>query len=115
MLQTTVSTSDDHIQTVDIAEGPIELAKLHEHVLSRNARVEFTTGAANANAPTTVLISKHELDGLERALEILSATDDVRAMRSELAKLVARSGEPIAAVFTRPDDTSHNDAPRFRA
>ena len=107
MLQTTIPESDDHVQTVDIAGGPIELAKLHEHVLTRNARVEFTSDAQNG--ATTVLISKSELDGLERALEILAATDDVRAMRSELAKLVARSGEPTP-VYRPPSDPSRNES-----
>jgi hypothetical protein len=35
-------------------------------------------------------------------------------MRSELARLVARSGEALPAVFGDSIDTSTNDQPRFR-
>jgi hypothetical protein len=104
MADTSSQSSGDHVQVVDI-DGQVDLAKLHADVLKRHARVELirsasdgASGDESGNA-RCVLISKSELDGLERALEILAATDDVREMRQEVARLIARSGEPLPAVF----------------
>ena len=86
----------DHVIVVDIAGGSIDLAELHAHVVTRHARVEFVRGNGDGNDHAAcVLISKSELQGLERALEILAATDDVRAMREELARVAARAREPV--------------------
>jgi hypothetical protein len=70
---------------LDAAEpGDVNLARLHAQVLGRCGRIELLRRGG-----TCVLISKAELDSLEKALEILSSTDTVRLMRQEIA-LVAR-------------------------
>ena len=74
------------------SSGDVNLAALHAHVLSRSGRVEVTR-----NGQSCVLISKRELESLEEALEILSDTETVRAMREEIAE-VARLATPRAPV-----------------
>jgi PHD/YefM family antitoxin component YafN of YafNO toxin-antitoxin module len=66
--------------TVDIDRDGVNLAELHAHVVNRMSRVEL-----RANGDSCVLISKNELDSLERALEILSDSDNVRAVREQIA------------------------------
>jgi len=91
MANTQTSSSDHHIRTVSVTDESVDLPALHAHVLQRNARVELVNGSPDS---ACVLISKCELQGLERALEILAGTDDVRAMCAELARIIVRSGEP---------------------
>lgn len=88
------NSQDTHLRTVDVSDGAVDLRQLHEHVLARNARVQLIT---RSRAESCILISKEELDGLEKALEILSGTDDVRDMRDHLARIAAQAAEPIAA------------------
>ena len=72
----------------------LDLAGLHAQVLANYGRIELLRRGG-----ACVLISKDELDSLEKALEILSATDTVRMMRQEIA-LVARVATPRAQVPT---------------
>ena len=72
----------------------LDLAGLHAQVLTHYGRIEL-----QRRGGACVLISKDELDSLEKALEILSATDTVRMMRQEIA-LVARVATPRAQVPT---------------
>ena len=51
-----------------------------------NARIEITRAGTDERC---VLVSKKELDALERAIEILSDTDDVRHVSQKLAHLAA--------------------------
>jgi PHD/YefM family antitoxin component YafN of YafNO toxin-antitoxin module len=88
------NSQDSHLCTVDISDGAVDLRQLHEHVLTRNARVQLIT---RTHTQSCILISKEELDGLEKALEILSGTDDVRDMRDHLARIAAQAAEPSAA------------------
>jgi hypothetical protein len=60
-----------------------QLLELHERVLGYTCRVELSDSAGNV----CVLISKSELDALEKALEILSQTQDVATMRQQLSQL----------------------------
>ena len=60
------------------------LDQLHEFVTRQNARIEMTRAGSDERC---VLISKQELDALERALEILSDTEDVRHLSSKLAHI----------------------------
>jgi len=81
-------SSDDSLKTVNLSDGPVDLHQLHAHVITHHGRVEFTTRACDGSC---ILISKAELEGLERALEILSGTEDVREMRNELSRLVSQT------------------------
>jgi len=60
--------------------GQSELARLHDRVVQFNGRVELTA----LDGSMSVLVSKNELQAIEQALDILSDTKDVRAMRDEL-------------------------------
>jgi PHD/YefM family antitoxin component YafN of YafNO toxin-antitoxin module len=79
--------SDDlHRRTYDAAVVSQSLNQLHEYVTRFNARIEITRAGSEDRC---VLVSKEELDSLERALEILSDTDDVRHISQKLAHLAA--------------------------
>ena len=66
----------------------------HSRVAQRHGRIELTMDGCD---DVCVLISKAELQSLERALEILSETPDFRAMCSQLAEI---SGAPPVEVTT---------------
>lgn len=87
------SFGQDHLLRLELASEGVnpDLVQLHDLVVRQRGRVEF---AANGG-DVSVLISKHELDAVEKALEILSHTSDVRAMRDELARIAALSANPV--------------------
>ena len=62
------------------------LESLHEHVARTKGRIEITRGGRDDRC---VLISKEELECLERAIEILSDTDCVKDMAGHIAALAA--------------------------
>src|SRR5688500_13773 len=84
----------------------LNLIGLHAQVLTNYGRIELLRRGG-----TCVLISKDELDSLEKALEILSATDTVRMMRQEIA-LVARVATPRAQVPTAVQPNAFNSRVR---
>jgi PHD/YefM family antitoxin component YafN of YafNO toxin-antitoxin module len=63
----------------------LDLTRLHSSVLQSRGRIELTNSAGDS----CVLISKVELDALEKALEILSSTDEVKEMSEQLSRIVA--------------------------
>jgi PHD/YefM family antitoxin component YafN of YafNO toxin-antitoxin module len=71
-------------QTIDVEQSNTDMARLHAQVLRNQSRVEVRSPAG-----ISVLISKSELDSLERALEILSQTETMRQMRQELARVAS--------------------------
>ena len=75
-----------HRRTYDAGVVAQSLVQLHEYVTRCNARIEITCGGTDERC---VLVSKKELDALERAIEILSDTDDVRHVSEKLAHLAA--------------------------
>lgn len=83
----------DHLLRLELESGGgnPDLVQLHALVVRQRGRVEFAAG----NGDISVLISKHELDAVEKALEILSDTSDVRSMRDELARIAALSANPV--------------------
>ncbi len=85
MNQLSPTFSRESFQTIDIGSVAVDLLRLHQLVLCRHGRIELFAGDGEAS----VLISKAELESLEQALEILSDTDEVRAMRYELARIAA--------------------------
>ena len=79
--------SDDlHRRTYDATIVAQSLAQLHEFVARYNARIEITRSGTDERC---VLVSKNELDALERAIEILSDTDDMRHLSQKLANIAA--------------------------
>lgn len=70
---------------INVEASPVNVLELHQLVHARNGRVELHTH----DGDTCVLISKVELEALEHALEILSETDEVRAMREHLTQIAA--------------------------
>ena len=82
------SGSGSSFRTMDINEVGRALMDLHEQIVSRNGRVEITSG--DGSGQRSVIISKAELQSLERALEILSDSEGVQAMAQSLSKLCAQ-------------------------
>jgi prevent-host-death family protein len=72
-------------ETLDVTIAQRSLADVHERVVKGTGRIELTRDGCD---DAVVVISKAELDALERALEILADTDAVRAMRATLARVV---------------------------
>ena len=88
----------DHLyeKSYDVSLIASNLAQLHEFVARTKRRVEITRPGSDERC---VLISQEELQSLERALEILSDTDDVRDIQHQIAQLAAATGPaPVASV-----------------
>jgi hypothetical protein len=79
-------SDQSHRRTYDAAIVAQSLAELHEYVTRHNGRVEITRPGTDDRC---VLLSKAELDALERALEILSDTDGVREIGQKIEQLAA--------------------------
>jgi hypothetical protein len=91
MMDPTGESSGNAFGIFDLDSSAIDLSDLHARVLRHSGRIELQRCGGSC-----VLISKDELDGLEKALEILSNTDTMRAMRAELAMVASltRSATP---------------------
>ena len=83
-----------HQPTYDVSLIASNLPQLHEFVARTKGRVEITRPGSDDRC---VLISRDELASLERALEILSTTDEVRDMAEQIAHLAAQTGPAVAA------------------
>jgi PHD/YefM family antitoxin component YafN of YafNO toxin-antitoxin module len=81
-----------HTKTYDVSLIASNLNQLHEYVTRTLGRVEVTRAGCDDRC---VLISKQELDSLERALEILSDTEDVRHMSGKIAQLASVTGPQV--------------------
>ena len=78
--------------TISVPKAQEVLPHLHEEVVHHNGRIElFSEDVSGAS----VIISKLELQCMEKALAILSDSDDVKEMRTMLKK-VARSEQRTA-------------------
>jgi hypothetical protein len=77
-------SDQSHRRTYDVAVVAQSLAQLHEYVARFNGRIEITRPGTDERC---VLLSKPELDALERALEILSDTDGVREIAHKIEQL----------------------------
>lgn len=73
---------------IDATAASSSLAELHRRITTEKSRVELTLDGSDQ---TCVIISQVELEGLERALELLSESDTYRAMASDLADIAAAS------------------------
>ena len=88
-------SDQSHRRTYDLTTVAQSLQQLHEFVAAHNARIEITRPGSDQRC---VLLSKAELDALERALEIFSDTDDVRDICHKIAQLAAATNAQYAAV-----------------
>ncbi len=86
-------SSADCFQTLDVTRVRQALSKIHETVGCSKGRVEITRRGCD---DVCVLISKSELESLERALEILTECAEYKAMCDEVAEVAA------AASFQTP-------------
>jgi PHD/YefM family antitoxin component YafN of YafNO toxin-antitoxin module len=84
--------SDRQSKSYDVSVIAGSLVQLHEHVTRTLERIEMTRPGSDERV---VMISKRELESLEKALEILSATEEVRDLSDKIAQLAAATG-PMA-------------------
>jgi hypothetical protein len=90
----------DTFQKLDVSRFRRALTKLHETVGCSKGRIEVTQEGSDE---VCVLISKCELEGLERAIEILTECCEYRAMCDEVAQVAAAaSGWPVPAASQAP-------------
>ena len=75
-----------HFRTLDLAEVKLALESLCEAVVDGHGRIEIT---ACDEEHRCVIISKRELDGLERALAILAGTQSAVTATERLRRLAA--------------------------
>jgi PHD/YefM family antitoxin component YafN of YafNO toxin-antitoxin module len=84
---------------VDVAEARASMQELFDQVSQNNHRVVVASEKSDLRC---VLISEAELSGLEKALEILSGTNDATQMRAEVLRIAldstVRSRIPAAAL-----------------
>jgi len=78
--------------TLNVSQFLAQIEELHGRVSQGHGRIELTRDGCN---DVCVLISKAELDALERALEILSQTDGFAEM-SQMLNSVASGTIPSA-------------------
>lgn len=67
-------------------------------VLCRTVRERGRIEITNCDGGSCVMISKAELDSLEKALEILSNTNAGQALHQAVERLAALAGGPIPAL-----------------
>jgi PHD/YefM family antitoxin component YafN of YafNO toxin-antitoxin module len=78
--------SGDCFQNVDVTRFRRALTELHELVGGGKGRVEVTRRGC---ADVCVLISKTELESLERALQIFAESVEFQRMSSQISEIVA--------------------------
>lgn len=71
------------------------LESLHEHISRTKERIEITRPGSDERC---VLIAKEELAALERAIQILSETDQYHAISRKLTALAAATRADYATV-----------------
>lgn len=82
-------------QILDISEANSILEALYDRVAQVNDRVILTRKGSRTRC---ILISEAELKGLERAVEILSQTNDGAALRDEVMRIAsAVENAPVVA------------------
>lgn len=78
-------------QALDITRVRRTLAKLHEQVACGSGRVEIRRRGCQ---DVCVMISKCELEALEKALEILSECENYKAMCETVTQVAAKAADP---------------------
>jgi len=84
-------------QVLSTGEAKAVLDELHRNISDYNNRVFITR---NGSGSRCVLISEAELAGLERAVEILSETNDGVALRDEVLRIAAATSS--ASILSSP-------------
>lgn len=82
-------------KSLDVGDAARELPALHRRVIETRSRIELTRDGSDEPC---VLISKAELECLERALEILGDSESVKQLSGEIAQLAFRSIHPAVPV-----------------
>ena len=82
------TAANDSFQTLGLAQVQGELVKLYQNVAAQKGRVQIKNPVKADGSCDCVLISAAELESLETALEILSDTPQVQALRQSLADVV---------------------------
>jgi PHD/YefM family antitoxin component YafN of YafNO toxin-antitoxin module len=75
---------------LDAGNAGAVLEQLHDQVVQSNRRVVITRKDSDARC---ILISAEELDALERALEIFSATAHAQTMRNQVQDIASHLAE----------------------
>jgi len=81
--------------TLDVTHARRELAKLYERVARDRARIEVRRRGSDESC---ILISKAELDSLERALAILSDEEGVKTLCQSVARIAALAHQQYCEV-----------------
>jgi hypothetical protein len=79
-------SADDYFHSLDVARFHEVVHRIHETVAGRCGRVEVTRDGCD---DVCVLISKRELEALERAVEILAECAEYKSMCDEVARVAA--------------------------
>ena len=77
-------------QVLDAGQAAAIFEQLHEQIARSDRRVIITKKNSDVRC---VLISAAELDALERALEILSATSHAQAMHEQVKQIASKLAE----------------------
>ena len=85
--------SADCFQCLDVTRFRRARANLHELVGCGKGRIEVTRRGCE---DVCVLISKAELESLERALQIFAESTEFQQMSNQIAEIVAAAGGPTA-------------------
>jgi PHD/YefM family antitoxin component YafN of YafNO toxin-antitoxin module len=82
--------NDSLFLTLDASALQADLIRLLERTARDKGRIEITT----ADGGQCIMISKEELDSLEKALEILSSTHDGQVMRQNIQHYAQLDAQP---------------------
>jgi PHD/YefM family antitoxin component YafN of YafNO toxin-antitoxin module len=82
-------------QSIDLASCGQALNDLHERVSTGYGRIEITRVGCD---DTCVLISKAELETLEKAIELLTQSEHYQAMCAQLNNIASESMRPNGVV-----------------
>jgi PHD/YefM family antitoxin component YafN of YafNO toxin-antitoxin module len=77
-------------QTLDIVRLRRTMARIHEQVSGQCGRIVVTRDGCD---DVCILISKAELESLERALEIFAQSDEFKAMSDQIARVASECAD----------------------
>jgi len=89
---------DDYFHSLDVARFHEVVNKIHETVAARCGRVELTRDGCD---DVCVMISKCELEALERAMQILTECAEYKSMCDEVSR-VAVATSVLTPHYTPP-------------